>query len=172
MKTFKDGKGRTWQLVLNAWQMKLVRDALKIDLHRLYEDNQKLMNEVASDPLRLVEIFWVLCSKQAKDDEVTEEEFWQGMDGDAIRQATDAFVEESTDFFHQPKTRALLRRMRTKEKELRDETAQQGMKQLESLDVQKEIERLMAQQPRLLNGSSGDAQASAESTPAPSPSAN
>ena len=32
MRTFKDNKGRTWEIALNVWQMKRLRDTLGIDL--------------------------------------------------------------------------------------------------------------------------------------------
>ena len=31
MRTFKDNKGRTWEIALNVWQMKRLRDTLGID---------------------------------------------------------------------------------------------------------------------------------------------
>ena len=67
MRTFKDGKGRTWEVALNVWQMKRLRDTLGIDLVNVIGTGPDgsvkvdLIDRIANDPVLLVDILWVLC---------------------------------------------------------------------------------------------------------------
>ena len=105
MQIFKDRDGREWQVVLNVFQMKRVRAALGVDLINVIEldkDGQvrvDMIDKIANDPCLLVDILWVLVQDQARTLNVTDEQFGTALAGDAIENATKAFLDELVDFF-------------------------------------------------------------------------
>ena len=105
MKIFKDNTGREWQLVLSVYAMKQIRAKLGIDLINVIQldktGNVKvdLIDQIANDPCLLVDILWVLCEEQAKVLNVTDVAFGSALAGDAIEDATKAFLDELVDFF-------------------------------------------------------------------------
>ena len=105
MQIFKDRDGREWQIVLNVFQMKRVRAALGLDLVNVIELEKDgtvkvdMIDKIANDPCLLVDILWVLVQEQAKVLNVTDEQFGTALAGDAIENATKAFLDELVDFF-------------------------------------------------------------------------
>ena len=105
MRIFKDRNGQDWQIVLNVNQMKRIRAALGVDLINVIEldkDGQvrvDMIDKIANDPCLLVDILWVLVQDQARTLNVTDEQFGTALAGDAIENATKAFLDELVDFF-------------------------------------------------------------------------
>ena len=105
MRTFKDNKGRTWEIALNVWQMKRLRDTLGIDLVNVItldaggKVKVDLVDRIANDPCLLVDILWVCVEDEAKAAGVTDEEFGRSLAGESIEEATRAFLDELVDFF-------------------------------------------------------------------------
>ena len=111
MKIFKDNTGREWQLVLNVYAMKQIRAKLGIDLINVIQLDKSgnvkvdLIDQIANDPCLLVDILWVLCEEQAKVLNVTDVAFGSALAGDAIEDATKAFLDELVDFFPEMRRR-------------------------------------------------------------------
>ena len=105
MRIFKDRNGQDWQIVLNVNQMKRIRAALGVDLVNavaLGKDGNvqaDLVDRIANDPCLLVDILWVVCEEQAKEDGVSDVDFGSSLAGDAVEEATRAFLDELVDFF-------------------------------------------------------------------------
>ena len=105
MKTFKDNTGREWKLVLNVYAMKQLRERLGVDLVNVIQLDKSgevkvdLIDRIANDPCLLVDNLWVLCEEQAKVADVTDVAFGSALAGDAIEEATKAFLDELVDFF-------------------------------------------------------------------------
>ena len=105
MHIFTDNKGRKWDIVLNVNQMKRVRAVLGIDLVNVITLDAKgevkvdLIDRIANDPCLLVDILCVLTEKQAASLGVSEVQFGESLAGDAIEEATKAFLDELVDFF-------------------------------------------------------------------------
>ena len=105
MHIFKDNQGRSWEFALNVWEMKRIRAALGLDLVNAVvvgkDGNVQadLVDRVANDPCLLVDILWVVCEAQAKEDGVSDIDFGSSLAGDAIEEATRAFLDELVDFF-------------------------------------------------------------------------
>ena len=166
MRTFKDGKGRTWEVALNVWQMKRLRDTLGIDLVNVIGTGPDgsvkvdLIDRIANDPVLLVDILWVLCEGGAKSAGVTDEDFGSSLAGDSIEDATRAFLDELVDFF--PGTRRLfLKKAVGLARRWSDETVRTLKAALES----PELEERLKTELRSASASPG----SAASTPAPAP---
>ena len=164
MRTFKDGKGRTWEVALNVWQMKRLRDTLGIDLVNVIGTGPDgsvkvdLIDRIANDPVLLVDILWVLCEGGAKSAGVTDEDFGSSLAGDSIEDATRAFLDELVDFF--PGARRLfLKKAVGLARRWSDETARTLKAALES----PELEERLKTELRSASASPG----SAASTPAP-----
>lgn len=105
MHIFTDNKGRKWDIVLNVNQMKRVRAVLGIDLVNVITLDAKgevkvdLIDRIANDPCLLVDILCVLTEKQAASLGVSDVQFGESLAGDAIEDATKAFLDELVDFF-------------------------------------------------------------------------
>jgi hypothetical protein len=166
MRTFKDGKGRTWEVALNVWQMKRIRDALGIDLVNVISTGDDgsvkvdLVDRIANDPVLLVDILWVLCERSAKSAGVTDEDFGSSLAGDSIEEATRAFLDELVDFFPGAR-RIFLKKAVGLARRWSEETAETLKAALESPELE---ERLKTE----LRRPTGSPE-SAEQTPASSP---
>ena len=105
MHIFTDNKGRKWDIVLNVNQMKRVRAVLGIDLVNVITLDAKgevkvdLIDRIANDPCLLVDILCLLTEKQAASLGVSDVQFGESLAGDAIEEATKAFLDELVDFF-------------------------------------------------------------------------
>ena len=105
MRTFKDRDGRTWSVALNVHQMKRIRAHLGVDLVNVIalDADRKvkvdLVDRIANDPCLLVDILWVCVEDEAKEANVTDEQFGRALAGDSIEEATKAFLDELVDFF-------------------------------------------------------------------------
>jgi len=163
MRTFKDNKGRTWEIALNVWQMKRLRDTLGIDLVNVIGTSADgsvkvdLIDRIANDPVLLVDILWVLCEGQAKSAGATDEDFGCSLAGDAIEEATRAFLDELVDFF--PGARRLfLKKAVGLARRWSDETARTLKEALESPELEERLKKELQ--------SASASRGSAESTPA------
>jgi hypothetical protein len=98
--TFKDNKDRSWTLTVDTVVIRHVAsrlDGLRID--RLYEDGAKGLMELMGDPVRVVDVLWVMCEKQAKERTVTDESFGESLVGDFLDLAAVALHEALASFF-------------------------------------------------------------------------
>ena len=166
MQNFKDRDGREWQVVLNVFQMKRVRAALGVDLINVIEldkDGQvrvDMIDKIANDPCLLVDILWVLVQDQARTLNVTDEQFGTALAGDAIENATKAFLDELVDFF--PGARRLfLKKAVDLARKFETENAQMLEKALASPEFEERLKTSL--RPPAVS------RESAVSTPAPSP---
>ena len=166
MQIFKDRDGREWQVVLNVFQMKRIRAALGVDLINVIEldkDGQvrvDMIDKIANDPCLLVDILWVLVQDQARTLNVTDEQFGTALAGDAIENATKAFLDELVDFF--PGARRLfLKKAVDLARKFETENAQMLEKALASPEFEERLKTSL--RPPAVS------RESAASTPAPSP---
>jgi hypothetical protein len=106
MHKFQDNQGREWRIALNGWQLKKLKDQLDFDAR----DHESILR-AAEDPALICNVLYVLCEDQAKADAVSEQAFGEALTGDAIDDATEAYLAESVDFFprsHRPALQKLL----------------------------------------------------------------
>ena len=166
MKTFTDSKGRTWEIELNVRQMKRVRDALGVDLVNVISTGKDgavatdTIDRVANDPILLCDILWVVCEEQAKQDGVTDVEFGSSLAGEAIAEATRAFLDELVDFFPGAR-RIFLKKAVGLARRFETETMEVLEKALESPEFEERLKTALSP--------SGGSPESSASTPAPSP---
>lgn len=167
MHTFKDNQGRDWDVQINVDTIKRVRGLLDVDL--LDAVGGDILERLVGDPVMLCDVLYAVCKPEAEEHGVSDEEFGRGMAGQAIDSATEALLEELTDFFPS-RTRRLLKQALKKMNELQDVLLKEAQNKLESGDLDKtllEELRGFGQLPERPAGLSGTSPASSESTPAP-----
>lgn len=164
MKVFKDALDRAHNLVITVGTLKVVKDALGVDLWRAFDDEAKVLQELLADPIRFTEAVYVLCGGRPKDD-AAEAEFCRGVDGDTLDRMATAFREELVDFYPPPR-RPLLRRMIEKGAQVTEALQQKVSRRVDELTPEAVLERMAGK------GSAGVSQVSSESTPGPTPSAS
>ena len=116
MHSFTDNAGRTWTVEITVADLKRLRAMLGIDIANLTEPDappeEQLLARLATDPVLLVDVLYVLCLDQAEKAGVTDEQFGRAMAGDAIEEATEALLEAIVDFTPNPRERARLARVK------------------------------------------------------------
>lgn len=80
MQIVKDLSGREWQLHMKLGHARIVQAKLGIDLLSAETAEQSIV-KVLSSPMSLFEILWILCEREAKERNISREEFEDGFDG-------------------------------------------------------------------------------------------
>ena len=135
MKTFTDNAGRGWSLVINTLALERVDAATGVYLTELLDDQLKGLTELLRRPTRLARVLLVLVEEQLAAKQITPEQFLEGLAGDALAQATDAFIEELVDFFPDARGRAGLRTLLQKFREVRELAIHEAETRLEKIDA-------------------------------------
>lgn len=159
MHSFVDSLGRVWPVQINVAAIKRVQGLLGLDLYGVADEGMRGLAGLLDDPVRLVDVLYVLCREQADAAKVSDEEFGRGLGGDSYRLAAEAFVEELADFFPDPRRRQVLRAVIAKTRQLAELLGTQALAELEAVDPATLLQRL--------RDSSGGAPASSASTPDP-----
>lgn len=100
MPSFKDINGREWTISVNGYSLGQVKKSLDVNLCDL---NSGILDRLASDPVLLVDVLYVLCRNQCEVANITDRQFGESLVGDPIEAAAKALVEAIADFF--PKER-------------------------------------------------------------------
>lgn len=95
---FHDTQQRRWTLSLSIGTVKRVRELTGFDL-LTFADKPQLLAELAGDPVRFVDVLFAIVQPQADELGVTDVDFGEGFNGQAIEEATDAFLEAMAEFF-------------------------------------------------------------------------
>lgn len=145
MKTFKDRDGRVWELRLSIGAARQLKDGLGLDIMSAMHESSDLLMTLASDPAKLFSAIWILCEAQAARLDISEEQFADLFDADAIEQAAGALLREIADFF--PLARRALHRAVDKMSKVGEAVDRIVAKRLKGLDLEQEIERRTAPPP-------------------------
>lgn len=135
MRKFTDAAGRTWDVVLSIGALKRVRDQLQVNLLDL--EDGKLLDRLASDPILLVDVIFVVCSKQAEKAGVTDEDFGEAMIGETLDSATAALMEEIIESFRDPRRRTVMRELLRKSRQLEAAVLEKAEKMATAIDLEK-----------------------------------
>ena len=96
---FKDAKGDTWSVAVNGGTIKRALDLLKIDLGDPLAGEPSLLTRFDTDLAFKVDLIYVACLPELNLRGITDEEFAQRLEGDALYAASEAFLEALADFF-------------------------------------------------------------------------
>ena len=108
MRTFTDANGHTWSIVITVETIRRVRQLASVDLMQVV--GGKLLEQIAADPVLLVDVLAAVCKPQMEVRSTTAADFGSAMCGDAIDQAAQALLQGVADFFPSP-TRVLLQQL-------------------------------------------------------------
>jgi len=107
MPSFTDNQGRAWRLDLNITAIKRVKSLTDVDL--LGDDYADTLVELGQDIVKLVDVLYAIAKPQADALEITDESFGEGLFGDSINDATNAFITSLVEFFPSEKKRRAFR---------------------------------------------------------------
>ena len=149
--TFKDAKGNEWAIKLNGPVIKDIQDTFKFKLTSLDADP---INQLANDPVMLVDVLFLLCETQAKERQLDSRAFGEilepGLDG-PIAALTEALI----NFFPSGKRSAIRSALLASQK-VQDKAAEIMINELGSPEMMNRMEaklreRGKAEIDRLLN---------------------
>lgn len=149
MKTFKDTKNRTWEVVINYGSIKRIKDLLGVNiLDLIYLDDEtnldvSLLNKYAEDIILLIDTLYCICKPQADALGISDVEFGESFSGEEAGKALNALVEETINFFQEPK-RTLLTKIYTKVNNKETEIQQKAMEVLESQEFENKLDSLLS----------------------------
>ena len=147
-----------------------MRSETNVDLLEILDG--KLAGDLSTDPVLMCDILFAVCKPEADQRGLSAEDFGCGLAGDAIEFATDALLEEITDFF--PRSRrqllsaVLARRKRLEHlaNKIEQQMAAPELDRLLEFKMEQEIASHWEQLLGVLGGSSGTSPESSVSTPA------
>ena len=162
MRTFTDSAARTWTLSLTIDAAKRVRSLLDVNLLEPEKGDPPLLTRLGTDVILLCDVIYALVKPQADAAEVTDEQFGAALGGEVILAAQTAFYEEMVDFFRGLARRDLVRAVETQRRMI-ELTVQSIEARIEGLDVEAEVEKILAAD----GDSSGDSPGPSASPPGP-----
>ena len=140
MKTFTDAAGREWSLSITINAVKVLRTKCDVDL--VADNLGETLQKLGADPVALCDCLFHLCDEQIEKAGITPEQFGEGLAGDAIDRATDAFLDALVEFTPKKK-RPILRGVLDKMFEAEDLAITKALEYLGSEDFNNEIQNAL-----------------------------
>lgn len=161
---FKDAQDRPWDLAVTFADVRRVRDMTGVDLNEALRG--ELLVRMAEDIYTLVGVLWAIVQPQAEKAGVSLDDFERGLAGQAIEDATRAFMEGLTGFFGRPDQRQALRAVIQKLDHTLVAAGRETLARIDRIDP----ENIVARALETSSGPSGTPPESAGSIPTLSPS--
>lgn len=124
MRIFYDDLDRQWRIQINVGTVRKVRRVFSEDGKPFDLMDPNLPTRLANDPALFADLLWELVDK-TEHPGVEPEEFAQGLGGDGIEKASEAFIEALFDFFPSARrdlNRAIYQNVRTEQSRIIQET--------------------------------------------------
>ena len=137
MKIWKDAEGHAYETKITVAEIRDVKTELGINLMDIATGD--LLQKISEDVILLCDILYVINRSQAKEYGIDDAQFGRNLYGDALEEATRAFMEEMINFFPNQRTRQLLTKAMTKGQERMDKALDLAEKSLEE-ELNKPIE--------------------------------
>lgn len=137
MKIWKDAEGHAYETKITVAEIRDVKTELGINLMDIATGD--LLQRISEDVVLLCDILYVINRSQAKEYGIDDVQFGRNLYGDALEDATHAFMGEMINFFPNQRTRALLTKAMTKGQERMDKALDLAEKTLEE-ELSKPIE--------------------------------
>jgi len=112
MPSFKDRHGLSWDIELTVSAAKRVKNLCGVDLYEALDG--KLIGRLASDVALVADVIYCILKPEADARSLTDEQFGESLDGQAMGEAMDAFMEALADFFARPDQRRVVREISRK----------------------------------------------------------
>lgn len=94
--SFRDGRGRTWYIALTLGNVPQIAQETGVDFRKI--DGGKFFMDFAADSHKISAVTWILCEKQAAHYGLSQQEFFEGFDGDAVDDLLAALWEAIVNF--------------------------------------------------------------------------
>jgi len=105
MQKFVDRKSNVWVVEIDTSTIRRVKAVTGVNLLECVEGD--LIERLSSDVLLLVDVLYAIIQPQADQQQITDEQFGEGLAGDVITDATTALLEALVAFFPEPRRRLL-----------------------------------------------------------------
>lgn len=142
MQTFTDNGSRVWTVQITVSTIKRVQALVGVNLLDVLDSKSHLLEKLSTDPILLCDVLYAICQQQAQAANVSDEQFGEALAGDVIDHATTALLQELADFFPAAK-RQVLRKALTKLREVEEKALQIASAQLDSPELQQQLEHLL-----------------------------
>ena len=133
MATFKDTKGREWKLCVSLQTVKEIQKKWKLNISQIVEADADVW-KLLSNLEMFVDVIWLMVSKQAEEQDVTEHDFGEAMYGDEILDARTAFLKALVEFFPSQERRDAIKKMIQIAVDAESQIIQQARDELASID--------------------------------------
>ncbi len=97
--TFKDAKGRDWTLAITIGDRDDVVRVCDLDLYGVLDNNAQSLLRLFGNLPALGKVLFVLLADQAKEKQISPEDFAKGLSGPVLAKAKEAFQAALIDFF-------------------------------------------------------------------------
>ncbi len=99
---FTDAKGDSWQVAINGGSVRRAAELLQVDLGRPLESpvgEPPFITRFDTDIVFKVNVLYAVCLPQIRERKLTDEQFAELLEGDALYQASEAFWGAMANFF-------------------------------------------------------------------------
>jgi len=138
MHTFKDSKGRQWEIAMTLGNVKRVRDTLHIDLLQPEAGDPPLLQRLGVDEFLLAEVIEKFLEPQFAEKGTTADDVMAAFDGETILAAQSAFYDEMVAFFQSRGRNDRAKAVQKQQAVIKAATAA-AVQQIEDFDVEKAI---------------------------------
>lgn len=142
MAKFTDAKGREWEIAISVLSFRKVRSAVGYDLNKISADPTVVseLQTLLSDTEQFGAVLFELVKSQHE--EVKLEEFLEGLAGDALESAREAFV-KAYAVFSPSRIRTILLAAVEKGEEIRSQLASKVTEQMKNLTSKDVVTKLL-----------------------------
>jgi hypothetical protein len=145
MHAFTDSKGQPWELRITAGTVKRCAEYLKVDIGnpaRSAPGEESLLVRFDTDLVFKVDLLYCVLKPEVDARQLTDEQFAECLEGDALQAAHDAFYEELLDFCRSLRRTDMVEAIR-RQKQLVARGVEIGAKTLASEETSKVIDRAL-----------------------------
>ncbi len=136
MQKFVDRKSNVWVVEIDTSTLRRVKAVTGVNLLECVEGD--LIERLSSDVLLLVDVLYAILQPQADQQQITDEQFGEGLAGDVITDATTALLEAMVAFFPEPRRR-LLKTAAAKYAAVQTKAMEMVQAKLESPELEKQL---------------------------------
>ena len=143
MAEFIDNKVRKWQVAIDAPTILMLRKEADPDFMLGDTAESNTYKRLEADPVLLCRVVFLLCQKQLTERDVSEEDFYKEVIGNAIEKATKAILEAILDFTPRQTTRDVLRTSAAVDDQIREVAAQKAIAKINDPELRKQAEAII-----------------------------
>lgn len=137
MASFKDSKGRAWELPITHADVLRVKSVCGVNIYQFLEKEMAALRDLLGDPEKLVQVVFCLIEPAAVASGVEPEDFGKALDGPALEAMAEAFYQAVADFFPNRGAREALRKMIPKGKRAAEIMLERNLAALDSLSPER-----------------------------------